>query len=347
MTDIIRDVNAAIEYTQDVLSRIPDRETWCIPQSGGEDSRATAQVTLALIEQGRVQAPRRMVFYMADTLLEFERFIAQAKVSLQSLKDKATSLGIEAHTFITMPLPQDDYWVRILGYGFVPPTAHMRTCTDKLKIVPPAKILRRLGWDNAPILLGVRRGESDRRDAILSCTLGGECGPDYQYLRLIRRASSAQKAVAPIKAWGTCAVWDWLVLKAPEYGFDNSELADLYGPDGSLRYGCWCCPLCICHSPIQRLASCSSSRIRFFVLTAQHGSRRIARWFCGATARYTTGGYRWSFVSECSSGCSILSSGGIIHFCPTGRSRPFKRSGCGASRCLTCKPMRKGKSRCR
>jgi DNA sulfur modification protein DndC len=240
---LLKDVNEAIEYTLGVLPALPDRDTWVIPQSGGKDSRATAQVTLALIRDGRLSPPRRLIFPLADTLLEFERFDVQAKAALQDLSDEATALGIEAHSFVTVPIPQQDFWVRILGYGFVPPTSRMRSCTDLLKITPIRKILRRFGWADAPLLLGVRRGESGRRDEILSCTVGGECGPDHLYLKLKQRASSAQKAVAPILTWGLCAVWDWLRLAAPGYGFDNTALVDLYGPDGDLRYGCWCCPL--------------------------------------------------------------------------------------------------------
>jgi DNA sulfur modification protein DndC len=238
----IQDVGTAIEYSLDILSHL-EAETWLIPQSGGKDSRATAQVALALIEDGRLAPPQRMVFYLADTLLEFERFIVQARWALGDLVAKAKSLGIEAHSFVTVPIPQDGFWVRIIGYGFVPPTARMRSCTDKLKISPPRKILKRRGWDKAPLLLGVRLGESQRRDKILSCSTGGECGPDRLYLKLKQRASSAQRAIAPIRAWRTCAVWDFLTLIAPRYGFDNDELVELYGPGGDLRYGCWCCPL--------------------------------------------------------------------------------------------------------
>lgn len=236
------DVDVAMQYSLGVLSQIGGAETWVIPQSGGKDSRTVAQVVLALIEEGRLAPPQRIVFYLADTLLEFERFIAQARRGLGDLAAKARELGIETHSFITVPIPQDDFWVRIIGYGFVPPTPAMRTCTDKLKIAPPRRILRRFAWDGAPLLLGVRQGESRRRDAVLSCQAGGECGPDYLYVQLRRRASSAQRAVAPILTWRTCAVWDWLTLQAPQHGFDNGELAEVYGP-GNLRYGCWCCPL--------------------------------------------------------------------------------------------------------
>ena len=68
---------------------------------------------------------------------------------------------------------------------------------------------------------------------------GGECGPDYLYFRLDKKIPK----VLPIPDWATCAVWDFITLIAPSYGFDATGLIDHYGPDGTLRYGCSVCPL--------------------------------------------------------------------------------------------------------
>jgi DNA sulfur modification protein DndC len=240
----IQDVDRAIA---DALTRLQAsfaRETWVIPQSGGKDSRATGQLPAILIEQGRLEPPRRVVLYMADPLLEFEAFMIQAEAGLYELAAKYRSLGVETSAFTTKPLPQDDFWVRIIGYGYAPPTERGRSCTDTLKIAPARKVLRNEGWDKAPLLLGVRRGESERRDEkILTCARTGECGPDYLYLKLTQRASSRPRAMAPILNWRAGAVWDFLTLVAPGYGFDNRALCAVYGPDGDLRYGCWTCPL--------------------------------------------------------------------------------------------------------
>ncbi len=240
----IQDVDRAIDNALARLRAIPDRETWVIPQSGGKDSRVCGQLPAVLIEQGRLEPPHRVVFYMADTLMEFEAFQRQAETGLEEMTEKYRGLGVETYAFTTLPLPQDDFWVRMIGYGFTPPSSAMRTCTDKLKIAPPRKLLRNEGWDKAPLLLGVRRGESDRRDKqILTCSRTGECGPDYLYLKLTNRASTRQQAIAPILNWRACAVWDFLTLIAPGYGFDNRALVDVYGPDADRRYGCWTCPL--------------------------------------------------------------------------------------------------------
>jgi 3'-phosphoadenosine 5'-phosphosulfate sulfotransferase (PAPS reductase)/FAD synthetase len=120
-------------------------------------------------------------------------------------------------------------------------------------------------WNKSPKFLGVRYGESAERDErlneeakILSCTATGECGPDFEYNRAISKPNLL--TYGPIKQWKACAIWDWLTIYAPKYGFDNSELVNHYnmhswlhdrehaienGMDESqsLRYGCWYCPM--------------------------------------------------------------------------------------------------------
>lgn len=239
-----KDVRVALEQTAEILRGLSSEPTWVIPQSGGKDSRTTAQAALHLIKTGEIKPPERMVFPMADTLMEYELFISQAERGLEELRQATEDMGIEAHAFVTHPIPQDDFWVRIIGYGFVPPTTVQRWCTDKLKIAPIRKILQRMGWADAPVLLGVRWGESQRRDDVLSCKAGGECGPDFQY-HIMRKGSKRrrERAIAPIIHWELCAVWDWLTLHAAIDGFDNNALVDVYGPTGKMRYGCWSCPL--------------------------------------------------------------------------------------------------------
>jgi DNA sulfur modification protein DndC len=250
VTGLIKDPYAALAYTAAQLNAV-ESDTWIIPQSGGKDSRATMWSALILIAEGRVRSPKRIVTYFADTLMEYPSFIQQAQQALDECVAFAQKLGIEAHSFTTRPRAEDDFWVRIIGKGLAPPTLGMRWCTDKLKIVPSRDVLKKQGWygdfeivDDKevihphPVLLGVRYGESDRRDKILSCSVGGECGPDV----MLHRDRKVPK-VQPIVKWSQCAVWDFLTLIALSYGFEPQGLIDHYGPDGSLRYGCWSCPL--------------------------------------------------------------------------------------------------------
>lgn len=244
MTDLIKSPYEALDFTAGVLNTL-DHPTWVVPFSGGKDSTSAGQSALVCIADGKIKnPPKRIIFYMGDTQMEFWSFRAHADVALNRMVAKARELGLEAEHFITSPLPQQDFWVKILGYGHIPPTPNMRWCTDNLKIQPPMRMLSKMGWGTAPKLLGVRYGESERRDRVLSCTLGGECGPDSLYNRLLRsKKETRETLVQPIINWRQCAVWDFLTLIAPGYGFDNDSLVKHYGPDGSLRYGCWSCPL--------------------------------------------------------------------------------------------------------
>jgi DNA sulfur modification protein DndC len=241
MANLIKDPEKALQFTLEQLLPWEGADTWVVPQSGGKDSRAVAQSILVLIKHGLLKPPKRIVFIMADTLMEFWSFIDQARNSMHEMVRVAQGLGIAAEAVFVQPIPQDDFWIRILGYGYAPPSDNMRWCTDKLKIQPMAKMRRAMNIKDAPVFLGVRYGESDRRDKILSCTVGGECGPDA----MTKSASiDAHLKVTPIVRWRKCAVWDFLTLIAPiELGVDNQGLVMHYGPDGDLRYGCWSCPL--------------------------------------------------------------------------------------------------------
>lgn len=270
--ELIKSPDEALAHTRNILLGLKS-DVWVIPQSGGKDSRTAAQAPLVLVERGEVPPPRRIVLYMADTLMEFWTFKVQAEQSLKEMTDKAKSLGIQAEWFMTIPRPQDDFWVKILGYGHIPPTPNMRWCTDRLKVQPARTRLRQMGLNQAPVFLGVRYGESERRDKILSCTLGGECGPDY----LANKLDNAVK-VQPIVNWRQCAVWDFLTLIAPGYGYDNRGLAAHYGPDGSLRYGCWSCPLIFDDPTARFLAKNNPILHRLIIWVNDHLRRGGSAW---------------------------------------------------------------------
>lgn len=140
---MIKDPYAALAYTKDKLALLPTDQPWLVPQSGGKDSRTVAWAILILLKEREIKPPERLVFYMADTLLEYPTFLQQAKKALTEQVLFARSLGIKATSFMTVPRLHDDFFVRILGMGLIPPTGAMRWCTDKMKIVPPRDVLQK------------------------------------------------------------------------------------------------------------------------------------------------------------------------------------------------------------
>ena len=274
MTDLIKDPEAALTWTAEQLQPYAGADCWVIPQSGGKDSRATGQAALLLIQRGIIAPPKKIIWMMSDTLLEFWTFVEQAKTAMQAMSAKTQSMGIQSSAIIVQPIPQDDFWIRIIGYGYAPPSANMRWCTDKLKITPMNKMRRALRIKDAPVFLGVRYGESDRRDKILSCTVGGECGPDAML-----KTSSIDNKVMPIVRWRQCAVWDFLTLIAPsELGLSNQGLINHYGPDGSLRYGCWSCPLIYNDKTAEFLKTANPILHELIVWTNTHFREGAAAW---------------------------------------------------------------------
>lgn len=234
----IQDPINALKDTARIINEAPYNPHWFFMFSGGKDSNATVQAAWVCIKHGWIQAPKTITILFADTQMEFHQFLEEVDDKAQALVALWKTIEVEAKYIKVAPILQSDFWVRILGYGYAPPTKAMRWCTDQLKIQPARKMRNALDLNNALLMVGARYGESARRDEYLSCTLGGECGPDA-----MARVKSKFPTMLPIVNWRTCAVWDFLQIIAPGYGIDNKRLRAIYGPDGDLRYGCWSCPL--------------------------------------------------------------------------------------------------------
>lgn len=235
----IQDPMLALADTASRINAEPYNPHWFFMFSGGKDSNATVQSALYLVAKQLVQAPLKVVILFADTQMEFPQYLEEVSRKGELLAEAWRALGVEARYIEVAPIIQSDFWVRLLGWGYAPPTKPMRWCTDHLKIQPARKMRNALGMNDALLFVGARYGESGRRDDFLSCTIGGECGPDA-----MARVKSKFPTLLPIVHWRQCAVWDFLQLIAPtELNISNKRLRDIYGPDGDLRYGCWSCPL--------------------------------------------------------------------------------------------------------
>ena len=164
----IKDPYKALEFTQTILQSI-ESDTWLIPQSGGKDSRSVAWAALILIAEGRVNPPKRLVTWFSDTLMEYPSFISQARQALDEFVGFARKLGVEAHSFITRPKPEHDFWVRVIGKGLLPPTGNMRWCTgyDEDPATQRCSQKTRLVWQSGFIGGSVRGIGPTRQGVIL------------------------------------------------------------------------------------------------------------------------------------------------------------------------------------
>ena len=91
-------------------------------------------------------------------------------------------------------------------------------------------------------ITGVHKGESAKRDKRLNCT-NGECG-----------ISDITNGLAPLINWSNCDVWDYITIFLDDILYQGAcdNIMSLYeiteSQTGSLRMGCFMCPVVGCSS---------------------------------------------------------------------------------------------------
>lgn len=142
--------------------------------------------------------------------------------------------------------------MRLIGYGYAPPTRNFRWCTDRLKIKPTNKILRDLVAEHGGVLVmtGSRFAESAARAASLRRhTAVAPINP--------HRTIKGAWMWAPIRHVTDEELWEYLGLAPTPWGGHHRELQNFYKqansgecplvldetsqPCGNSRMGCWVC----------------------------------------------------------------------------------------------------------
>lgn len=242
--DVSQCVGECVERTaMNMLAHAVDYDHWILAYSGGKDSSATVTVIVTLIQLGAIPAPKTLTVMYADTRMELPPLQAAARVMM----DRLRAMGISVMEVVA---PMDDrFYVYMFGRGVPPPSNTFRWCTPQIKVEPMtaaiADTVGRLGG-RCLTITGVRRGESDARDAriSLSCTRNGaECGQGWLQTDLPGHLTDT---FAPIDHWTLCNVWDWLAVFAPwaEFGsWPTAMIAEGYGGVEDMRTGCTGCNL--------------------------------------------------------------------------------------------------------
>ncbi|MDK1386353.1 phosphoadenosine phosphosulfate reductase family protein [Sinorhizobium sp. 8-89] len=244
----------AIELTlQSMQAYGPAHDHWGIAWSGGKDSTATLTLILHLLDTGRLQRPKTLSVFYADTRQELLPLAISAEAIMRQMADRGVNCEV-----VRAPLDKR-FLVYILGRGVPPPNNNtLRWCTRQIKVDPMTQALAdRLDELDGSILMitGVRQGESAIRDGRIAMSCGkdgAECGQGW-YQEVLPHASGIRGRIAtlaPILHWRVCNVWDWLRIYAPmaEYGgWSTTAIADAYGGDEAeevnARTGCNGCPL--------------------------------------------------------------------------------------------------------
>ena len=228
---------------------------WVFCFSGGKDSTATVTVANYLFNIGKVQKPKELHCVYVDTRQELLPLQKSAKLILEKLA------GDGWQTHIAMPELDKRFLVYILGRGVPPPNnSTLRWCTEKIKLAPIKKGLKKLHIDKQKGLMvtGVRLGESAVRDRriLYSCNKNsGECGQGW--FQKMGNESDDYDTLAPILTWRVCQVWEWLVLANIEHNYPTSLLAEVYGGEQAseldARTGCVGCPLATKDTALENL----------------------------------------------------------------------------------------------
>lgn len=244
----------SIELTiQSLKAYGPDHQDWGIAWSGGKDSSATLTLICWLIDTKKVDRPRSLTVFYADTRQELPPLAISAEQIMDELRDRGIRVEV-----VRAPMDKR-FMVYILGRGVPPPNNNtLRWCTRQIKIDPMQDAIadRLADFDgNFLMITGVRQGESAIRDARIEMSCGkdgAECGQGW-YQQVLPNAKGLRGRIAtlaPLLHWRVCHVWEWLKHWAPteEYGdWSTAAVADAYGGDEAeeinARTGCIGCPL--------------------------------------------------------------------------------------------------------
>ena len=255
--DVLRETSHRLgsDIKADIKARYlaMDDRPWIVAFSGGKDSTLTLQLLFEALQQVPPKRRNRPVYVLSsDTQVESPPVVEFLRTNLELVESSAKSLGLPVTSHLVVPEVNDTYFVRVIGYGYPPPSRFMRWCTDRLKIKPANKfILEKISeHGEVMILLGARSEESQQRADSLR-RHAGENG--------YHKHTSLPNAYvyAPIREMTTDEVWAYLVFNKSPWGGDNIALRDLYKeanagecvvvldetskPCGNSRFGCYTC----------------------------------------------------------------------------------------------------------
>jgi len=221
-------------------SYLADQTPWVVAYSGGKDSTMTLQLVLETV----TRAPKKEVLILyADTRVEPPPVINQARNLLKKINDWARENSLPVNAKILHPEDKDNFFVLMLGKGYLPPTRWFRWCTERLKVRPIKKYIRGLikEYGACTVALGMRLKESQERDR-------GFNKRGYSKWMPFEGLQGAT-IYAPILELSVEDVWTFLLDNDPPWGMDHCQLRHLYTGGnsscslfcGGIRFGCWVC----------------------------------------------------------------------------------------------------------
>lgn len=233
------------------------RHPWVVAYSGGKDSTLLLQLVWEMVAALPVGSRGRSVLVVGnDTLVESPLVNRHLRDSLEHIGAAARQASLPFKITITQPCIDQTFWVNVIGRGYIPPTRNFRWCTDRMKILPTTRLLRRMTMESggSVLLVGTRRHESSTRRRAMDRRRAdaGDLNP--------HSAIRECMMFAPIADLTDNEVWITLIQRAPPWGGTHRRLITLYRNAGggecplvfskeqapscgssSPRFGCWTC----------------------------------------------------------------------------------------------------------
>lgn len=233
------------------------RAPWIVAYSGGKDSTLLLQLTINTMLSLPPEQRKRQVHVVAnDTLVESPLIIAHLKRSVDTIRKMIADTGLPMSATITKPCIDQTFWVSVIGRGYIPPTRNFRWCTDRMKIRPTTRYIKRVTTANSRsiLLIGTRKSESDGRRRRME-----------KYKKSGRRLNPHNQikncyVFSPLADLTDNEVWAVLMQSRPPWGGTHRNLITLYrnarggecpvvlskddAPScgsTSPRFGCWTC----------------------------------------------------------------------------------------------------------
>ena len=253
---------ATIEKLVDLTARLylEDDNPWVVGYSGGKDSSACLQIMWRVLEKIKSENKRIKPLYVitTDTLVENPIVATWVKTSLDLLRDKAKEKSLPIFPNLLTPNIDETFWVNLIGKGYPAPNTKFRWCTERMKIRPSDRFLRKLSSESGEsvLVIGTRKAESANRSSSITRFEKEAKRENFQkHVNLMNIVS-----YLPIKDWSNDDVWLYLLQDPSPWGIDNKDLLSMYqgatdGGEcplvvdtstpscGDSRFGCWVCTL--------------------------------------------------------------------------------------------------------
>ena len=121
---------------------------------------------------------------------------------------------------VLKPDIKETFWVKIIGYGYPPPTSKFRWCTDVLKIRPTNRFIKQLS-EKPLVITGERYREGSVRRKI---SMQKRAINEY----LAKASLGGIVTFSPLSQWSTNMVWSYLLDKNNFWRDDNINLYEFY-----------------------------------------------------------------------------------------------------------------------